>query len=88
MADIVLHPATRAQMEQRLAALEAQLVQLDGGLLHLLADPAYRESTLVNASRDRVSVQEMHERGVENAKRQLSAEAEKLRAVLSNEIKV
>lgn len=49
MADIVLHPAMRAKMEQRLATLEAQLVQLESGLLHLLADPAYRESTLVNA---------------------------------------
>lgn len=83
MAVIVLHPATRAQMEQRLATLEAQLVQLEGGLLHLLAQPAYRASTLVNARRDRVSVQEMHQRGVENAKRQLSAEAEELCIALS-----
>lgn len=82
MADILLHPATRAQMEQRLATLEAQLVQLEGGLLHLLAQPAYRASTLANARRDRVSVKEMHQRGVKNAKRQLSAEASDLRAAL------
>lgn len=88
MADIVLHPATRAQMEQRLATLEAQLVHLDGGMLHLLADPAYRASTLVNARRDRVSVQEMHRRGVENAKQQLSAEADGLRTALSTAIEV
>lgn len=86
MADIVLHPATRAQMEQRLAALEAQLVQLDGGLLHLLADPAYRASTLVNARQDGISVQEMHRRGVENAKLQLNGEAEGLRTALSRRL--
>ena len=87
MADIVLHPATRAQMEQRMATLEAQLLQLESGLLHLLADPAYRESTLVNARRDGVSVQEMHQRGVENARRRLSAEASELRAALSTSVR-
>ncbi|NWK95033.1 hypothetical protein DM806_05000 [Sphingobium lactosutens] len=83
MADIVLHPAAREKLQARLAEVEAILAQIDGGLLHLLADPQYRASTAVNARREGVSVEEMHRRGSAGARQHFEAEAAGIRKTLS-----
>jgi hypothetical protein len=80
MANVVLHPATRAQMGARLAEINRQLELAREGCLHLLAQVGYRATTMANAKREGVSLQEMHNRGLANLICQLEVEGKEIRA--------
>lgn len=82
MGDVFLHPATRTKLEARLVELEVMLAQLDTGALHLITQPAYRATTIANARRTRLSLQEMHQVAVDNARRLLEVEVAGVRRLL------
>ena len=84
MAHVILHPAVKAQMQARLAEIELLLALAERGLGHLLGQAAYRATTIANARREGVSLQEMHRRGVEGLRRNLEMEASDLRAKLAH----
>jgi predicted metal-dependent phosphotriesterase family hydrolase len=75
MGDVFLHPVTRIKLKARLVELEVMLAQLEAGGLHLLAQPAYRATTIANARRTGLSLQQIHRIGVENARRLFEGEA-------------
>lgn len=81
MADIILHPSLM-KLEARLSEITALRDQAQTGLIHLLERPDYLASTIRNARRSAVSIDEMHRRGVANLLSILDAEEADIRRVL------
>ena len=81
VADIILHPSLM-KLEGRLSEITAVRDQAQTGLTHLLERPDYLASTIRNARRSAVSIDEMHRRGVANLLSILDAEEADIRRVL------
>ena len=85
IGNVFVHPAARARLERRLAEIDAQLAMTRGGALQLLRQPDYLAKTRSNAARERITVQEMHRRGIENMRDKLVSEMKDIQCVLAME---